>query len=59
MVAQNFRDGAGMGDPENKRGEIYIERKDLSFKEKFFNRIYLKLDRIDANIKGNWKFTIE
>ena len=59
MVAQNFRDGAGMGDPENKRGEIYIERKDMSFKEKFFNRIYLKLDRIDANIKGNWKFTIE
>ena len=46
MVAQNFRNGAGMGDPENQRGEIYIERKDLSFKEKFFNRIYLKLDRI-------------
>ncbi len=59
MATQNFRSGGAMGDVENKQGEIYLDKEDLSVKERFVQRIYLDINKILIHQSGNWEFIIE
>ncbi len=59
MVRQNFRKGGGMGDIENKQGEVYLDNEDLSIKERFLRKIYLNIDNISVHQEGNWEFVVE
>lgn len=59
MVRQNFRSGGGMGDIENKQGEVYLDNEDLTIKERFLRKIYLNIDNISVHQEGNWEFIVE
>ncbi|MEW8995180.1 hypothetical protein [Clostridium sp.] len=59
MVRQDFRTGGGMGDVENKQGEVYLDNEDLSMKERFLRKIYFSIDNISVHQEGNWEFAVE
>lgn len=59
MVRQNFRSGGGMGDIENKQGEVYLDNEDLTVKERFSRKIYLNINNISVHQEGNWEFAVE
>jgi len=59
MVRQDFRSGGGMGDIENKQGEVYLDNEDLTVKERFLRKIYLNINNISVHQEGNWEFAVE
>lgn len=59
MISPGFRSSAAMGDPENKRCELYIDKEDLKPLERVFKKVNLNLDNIKMIIKGEWNFIVE
>lgn len=59
MSGESFRSSGAMGDPENKCGELYIDKEDLSLKEKLLNKIDLSIGRIEMEIDGHWVIDIQ
>lgn len=59
MISPGFRSSGAMGDPDNRRCELYIDKEDLKPLERIFNKVNLSLDNIQMIIKGNWNFIVE
>lgn len=59
MARERFRTGGTMGDPENKSCEIYLDKEDLSFNERFLGKVKLNLDSILVKQYGDWQFTVK